>query len=94
MMAVVVAVTVTATVAVAVTITSICLSTFGLQVLGTVLFVSGYFIIYHMAYHTRSRVDRSRTPPRDSFSLAGALIARGDLLKPSIQTAVEIYGLD
>ena len=46
MMAVVVAVTVTATVAVAITITSICLSTFGLQVLGTVLFVSGYLIVY------------------------------------------------
>ena len=81
MMAVVVAVTVTATVAVAVTITSICLSTFGLQVLGTVLFVSGCYIICHMANHTMSLVDRSRTTPRECLSLAGALIVSRRLMK-------------
>ena len=35
----------------------------------------------HMAYHTMSRVDRSRTPPRDFFSLAGALIVPKRLIK-------------
>ena len=35
----------------------------------------------HMAYHTRSRVDRSRTPPRDFFSLAGALIVPRRLIE-------------
>ena len=35
----------------------------------------------HMAYHTMSRVDRSRTPPRECLSLAGALIIPRRLIK-------------
>ena len=35
----------------------------------------------HTAYHTMSRVDRSRTPPRECLSLAGALIIPRRLIK-------------